>query len=612
MQATEENLNDVVTRLCKPGLKSFDTETTGLNPYLGDRLFSVIIADEIGAVYFNFLDYGNGTYFFPDPKILKDIFSQPDSYWFAHNAKFDLAMLRYEGIRVTGKVHCTQAIGRVIHNTKLSYNLANLAKERGYRKDDAVEEYIAKNNLISTYTAEGGRKVRKKHYDKVPFPIMYHYGLKDAEITLALGKAQLADIETVATSTPIGKNSIKDVYYTELDITKICFDMEWEGALTDPSYTSSALKAELENQRIAQKRIEEMVGLPFKNGPKFLTTAFEKFGIPLVRNPPTKIALENAAKKGVVAVGNPIFNDEVLNNIDGEFPELIRIWRKADKKAGTYYSAFEYFRDENNIIHCDFKQSGTETGRMSCATPNMQNVPKRGEDGSVFPVRKVFIPEPEYCLVMLDYDQMEYRLMLEYAKEFDVIQKVLQGMCIHTATADLLNVQREVAKTINFLLIYGGGVGAMIRTLKISYEEAVALRTKYFSTLQGIKKLVKDVARLSAQRGFVVNWAGRRCHLDDPNFAYKMPNALIQGGCADVVKKAMVGASKVVKGLKSKMIIQVHDELIFQVHQSELHIVGDIKHEMEIAYPYKYLPLTVGVDHSWVSWHDKTEGFPSL
>jgi len=609
---TEKNLNQIVDRFCKPGQKSFDTETTGLLPYQGDRMFSAILADDIGPVYFNFQDYGDDTFFFEDERVMREIFAQKHSYWFAHNAKFDLAMMKFASIDVAGPVHCTQAIGRVISNDKLSYSLDNLAKERGLAKDNAVEDYITKHGLSKSIQVPGQKKKSKiKFYDKVPFPIMYNYGLKDGTITRALGLHQIADIENVAATTAIGKNSVKDVYLTELDITKICFNMEWDGALTDPKYTTTAFDAEVDNLKIAQNRMEAMIGLPFKDGSKFLTQAFDKLEIPLVRNAPTKAAKKKALEKGVPAIGNAVFNESVLKNIDGEFPQLLKIWRKAEKKAGTYYTAFKHFRDDNDVIHCDFRQAGTVTGRMSCATPNLQNVPKRGEDKSVYPVRKVFIPEPEFCLVMIDYDQMEYRLMLEYAREFELIAKVLAGMCVHTATAELVKVTRDVAKTINFLFIFGGGVNAVMKQLGLTYEQAVELKTKYFSTLPAVKKLMRDVSRVSAQRGFVVNWAGRRCQLSDVNFAYKMPNALIQGGCADVVKKAMVQTDKVTKGLQSKLILQVHDELIFQVHRDEFHIIPDLKFEMENVYKYKYLPLTVGVDHSWVSWHDKVEGLPS-
>jgi len=612
MLVTNENLREITTRFCKPGQKSFDTETTGLNPYQGDRMFSAILADEIGPVYFNFLDYGDDTFFFDDERILKEIFAQKDSYWFAHNAKFDLAMLKFDSIDVEGPVHCTQAIGRVIRNDKFSYGLDALAKERGFSKDDAVEDYLKKHKLIKKIVIPGKKKPGYlKPYNKVPFHIMYKYGLRDAQITRALGLHQIADVENVAASTAVGKPSIKDIYLTELDITKVCFAMEWEGALTDPAYTSKAFAFEIGNQKIALERMEKMIGMPFKDGSKCLTKAFEKLNLPLVRNKPTAAMLKKAKELGTKAIGNAVFNAKVLENIDGEFPQLLKTWRGAEQKAGTYYTAFKHFRDDNNVIHCNFRQDGTETGRMSCATPNMQNVPKRGEDKSVYPVRKVFIPEPEFCLVMLDYDQMEYRLMLEYAREFDMIAKVLAGMCVHTATANLVKVTREIAKTINFLFIFGGGIRAVMMQLGLTYEQAVELKTKYFSSLPGVKKLMRDVATVAAQRGFIVNWAGRRCHLNDVNFAYKMPNALIQGGCADVVKKAMVGTDKVIKGLNSKLILQVHDELIFKVHKDEFSIIPDLKFEMENAYKHKYLPLTVGVDHSWTSWHDKVEGLPA-
>jgi len=216
---------------------------------------------------------------------------------------------------------------------------------------------------------------------------------------------------------------------------------------------------------------------------------------------------------------------------------------------------------------------------------------------------------------------MEYRLMLEYAGEMSVIEQVLDGMDIHTATANMLGVDRDVAKTINFMLIYGGGDEKLATALKITIELAKEYKAEYFSRLKKIIGFIADVKRAARYRGFITNWAGRRCYFPyyiDKRFGgrtrgeYKAPNHLIQGGCADAVKFAMVKCAEYLakKHARTRMVVQVHDELIFEAHKNELELIPELKEIMESVYPFKHLKLTAGIEHSAVSWEDKKEGMP--
>ena len=612
MLVTKQNLSGVLARFSKPGVYAVDTETSGLYAYLGHRLFSIILADEAGAVYFNFQDYPgiSPDYVLPDPRVLKPVFGNEASYWFAHNAKFDMAMLRMDGMQLAGTVHCTQAIGMVIRNDKFSYSLDNLAAERGYRKDNTVERYI-KDNKLWKWVDIPGKKTRKKdkYYFKVPFDIIVPYGIRDAEITRALGLAQLADIDEVAkqSEAPV---SIKDIYLNELEVTKALFDMEFEGCQVDHAYIDEALRYENGIAEDSAARFEDLTGREFKDSPKALAEVFTALDIPIQRNEPTAKMVEAARKKGGLAVGNPCFDSDVLENIDNEVARLVLMHRQATKKAGTYYSSFKYFSDGNGVLHCNLKQDGAGTGRMSCAEPNLQNIPARDEDKSNYPVRRAFVPSPEYCLVMIDYQQIEFRLMLEYSEDLPLIEKIKAGHDVHTATAEQAGIARHGAKVLNFLLIYGGGVGKLAQTLGITYDQAYQLKATYFGALPGVKKIMREVPQVAIDRGFIVNWLGRRSHLTDSNFAYKMPNYLIQGGCADIMKVALVRCHKRLRGMLSKVILTVHDELKFKIHKTELAIVPELAEIMKQAYPHKLLPMSVSIEHSWVSWHDAVEGYP--
>ena len=226
-------------------------------------------------------------------------------------------------------------------------------------------------------------------------------------------------------------------------------------------------------------------------------------------------------------------------------------------------------------------------------------------------IRRSFVPRPDHCFVMLDYSQMEYRMMLDYAGEMELIEQVKNGMDIHEATAQMMGVSRREAKTLNFMLLYGGGAQKLADALGLSLEEAQKLKALYFDKLPKVRSFIRKCVKVAEQRGYIVAWSGRVLRYPDSDFAYKAPNGLIQGGCADVVKHAMVECHSFLAHYKSKMLVQVHDELLFEMHKDELALVPRLQGIMEGAYPYKHLPMEVGVDHSWVSWADKVEGLPN-
>jgi DNA polymerase-1 len=191
------------------------------------------------------------------------------------------------------------------------------------------------------------------------------------------------------------------------------------------------------------------------------------------------------------------------------------------------------------------------------------------------------------------------------------------GLDVHEATAKMLNhpkVDRQIAKTINFMLLYGGGTAKLAKQLNIPETTARAWRSRYFDRLPYVQRFLERTIRTAKIKGHIHNWAGRRCYLSSHKGAYIMPNHLIQGGCADIIKSAMVKIDKLLVGTKSAMLIQVHDELILEMHKTELDLIPKIKAIMESIYqPKNNLKLTCGVEHSWVSLApcDKVEGLPS-
>jgi len=578
---------------------AIDTETTGLNPYHGDRLFSIIISTCDDDYYFNFNErpdhLGNQA-----PTVLNRIYLEEINTFlkkhtrtiYMHNAKFDLHFLAKEGINLEHqKVVCTQAAARLVHNQLPSYSLAALGELIGHKKDDTVEKYISKNKLY-TLVDVGKKKPRKDlHYDLVPFNIISNYGMQDGRVTYELGRYisnRLRDLSLEHVN--LGLPQLDQVTNNEIELTQTLFKMESRGALIDQEYCQEAFNYEKEMYLEAAEKFYVLTGEPFEDAASCFKKVFDKMGL----------------EPGRTAKGNPSFSEENLP--DNPVTQLILQYRKHYKRAHTYFKNYLDLVGPDGAIHCNFRQSGTSTGRMSSSYPNLQNVPKRGEDSSKYPVRRCFIPRPGYFLAMIDWDQMEYRMLLDIAREEETIRKINEeGLCVHQATAKMMEVEREPAKTLNFMLLYGGGATKLAMALHTSVVKAKQLKSLYFRTLGRVKTLVKAIISTSERRGFIVNWLGRRLLLDERG-SYKMPNHYIQGGCGDVCKKAMNKIDSYLESKDAFMLLQVHDELIFEVAYGHEYVLEEIKNIMENTYPHHALPLTAGVDVSKTDWFNK-EGY---
>jgi len=566
---------------------SMDTETTGLNPYGDDNLFSISISTCHMDYYFNFntiSDYRNAMplrEYVLDIGPLVDMMVEFKGTIFMHNAKFDMAFLEKAGLMLDKhNVHCTYAIARVINNDKMSYSLDALGREIGFPKDDTVKKCISKNKLYRWEAIEGKAKRNKiMYYDLVPFEMISKYACIDSNITYKLGMKQLSNTDV----------SLKRLMSNEKDLTKVLYCVEKTGVKVDNSYTKKALRYSLAQAEGKAMEFEELTGIPFQDARSVLEQAFIKLGL----------------EYPITEKGNASFNSEALAVVHNPIADIIKEYRAYYKKAGTYFKNFLMLSDNQDVLHCNYKQAGTATGRLSCANPNLQNLNKTNDTGD-HPVRRCFIPRDGFILAMLDYDQMEYRLMLDYAGQEDVINEVLGGLDVHAATAKLMGVPRETAKTINFMLLYGGGSKKLATSLKIGVRKASKLRKEYFDKLPKIHKFIKQVTLTAENRGYIRNWLGRKSHFKR-DFCYKAPNYLIQGGCADIVKQAMLTCHEFLKDYKSRIILQVHDELVFEIHKTEQHLLPCLKAIMEKTYAHTHLPLTVGIEISELNWKDKKE-----
>lgn len=602
----------IVDQLSSTGVYGLDTETTGLQ--LSDRLFSVILADEFQSYYFNFsaredhlgkkapIEYILPHLWFSE---LSKIFENPESLFFIHNAKFDLSMLAKEDIYVAGQVHCTQSIERVLRNNFMDYSLDACAKRRGLSKDSSVEEYIKEHKLTTKVRIPGKDKLfAQKHFDKVPFDIITKYGEKDAELHRAIGIDQIRELKDIENSRRETQPSILPLYENEKKLTKVCHKIENVGIKIDRAYTEEAMRWTTDKAMVAVKEFTEMTGIGYEDRPTVLKEAFKRTGVAL---PLTPTGLPSTSKK-------------VLDKLKSPLADKVREIRRLEKLCSTYYSSFLYFADDKDLIHANIRQGGTETGRFSYSDPNLQNLPKEDEETDrtkPYLVRRCFVPRaPNRCFVPIDFKQQEFRMMLDYAGETELIRAVLDGQDLHDATAELLGVPRKFAKTLNFGLLYGMGAPTLSEALGLTLSEGYELRNGYFSKLPNVRAFINGVMNTGEKRGYIWNWFGFRNHILSADYAYVLPNHLIQGGCAQVIRVALTRLNEyiVTKRLSTDIVCQVHDEILFEVPDTELDEVPNFQRIMESVYePRNGMRLDCSVEHSWKSWgkFDQKKGYPS-
>jgi DNA polymerase-1 len=469
---------------------------------------------------------------------------------------------------------------RILYNVHMSYSLDNCCKrDLRLSKDDKVMQWLDTNKAYRMEPIPGRKQKDKAYFfDQVPFEIISQYAMKDAELTFALYKFQQEKVEP----------SDLLVLEQEMQLIKVLFYMEQLGVRVDLNYCDVAAAKELARMSIEKKKFFEITGSELVDSGESLKPIFLSLGF--------KLPLTDK--------GTPNVDHYVIAGIDHPAARCLEEFRDAEKRHSTF-NGLIFAMDNDKNVHTSFKQSGTVTGRMSSANPNLQNL--SAEDNSEYPIRRAFRPRKGFVFVSIDYDQMEFRLMLEYAKEAELIQKIIEGHDPHQATADLTGLSRKAAKTLNFGLLYGMGVAKLAKAIGVSEGEAKKFKAQYFEHLPKVKEFLHAASRNQRIRKFTWNWLGRRSYLEDDRFSYRAPNSIIQGGCADICKKAMNAIHLYLQDKKSRMVLQVHDEILFEVALDELELVPLLKQTMEQAYRSRNMPLTCSMSYSLESFHDMIE-----
>ena len=603
MLVRSSDIESVKAAIERSQFVAVDTETYGLRQFHGDKPFSVIVVVETDAFYIPVQVSAGVT-----KRDLIDISGWSDLFRgktvFLHNAKFDMHHLATIGFRFPPecKIHDTMVASRLCDSNLISYSLDYCASHfLGAKKDDKVKQWIMDNDAFTAFRKLGTEtRGTKLHFDRVPLDLIVPYGLQDGRITYDLGMEQLRLIDELDKTTfALNEKAprLRDLLELEYRVTVALYEMEQQGVLLDEDVARESIA---HCEEIAKKEREAYAGLTgksFKSSSKAIVKDLDESGYDI-----SQLSLTDK--------GNICVDRDALEKIDNPIAEHVLKFKDAKSRVNIF-NGFIYEADAKCKIHTSFKQSGARTGRLSSAAPNLQNLTRTSESTPHVNPRSCITPDPGDCMVMIDYDQMEYRIMLDYAGQMDVIEMVKGGLDVHAATAGLVNIERDRAKTLNFAIIYGSGPGLIGESLGISTYDARELIDEYFHKLPDVSRFIELVKQVAKIRKFTYNWMGRQNHYYGHGAkAYAAVNHLIQGSAADVMRVGLVECRDILKCMKSSIRLTVHDELIFNVKPDELYVIPALKAAMEKAYRHRYLPLTASVSHSWQSWGHKVKGLP--
>ncbi len=588
----EDKMKGLVKLLSSQKEICFDTETTGLE--IGSELVGISFSIEAQEAYFVvFPDNQEKTKAYLE--LFRPLFENENIDKIGQNLKFDMLVLRWYGIEVKGRIWDTMIMHYI------------LEPDQRHGMDYLAESYLGYSPVpIENLLGKGAKK--KITMRDVPLEKLKEYAAEDADITWQL-KQKLDGILA---------GELRKLYLEiEEPLIKVLADMEWNGVNLDtPFLADYSLKIEKDIE-VLRKEILETAETPWLNldSPKQIgDVLFDKMKIPY-RWKKTK-------------TGQYSTDEEVMSELATKYPVVERIleYRQLTKLKSTYIDALPRLVNKHSArLHSSFNQALTNTGRLSSNNPNLQNIPIRSEAGRE--VRKAFIPRSkDYVLLAADYSQIELRLIAELSGEEAMLDAFRHGHDIHQATAakiygvpleSVTKEQRYNAKTVNFSIIYGAGAMLLSQQLGIKRAEASELIKQYFDQYSGLKKYMEDVVHEARKNGYVTTICGRRRYLRDLDSRNGMMrshaernaiNTPVQGSAADMIKLAMIKIYNELNrgGFKTELILQVHDELVFDVPKDELEKVRTIiENSMKNALPGLKVPIVVGIDtgENWLEAH---------
>lgn len=588
---TEEKMIEIFSIFKTKNILSLDTETTSTSP---------IDAELVGL---SFSVTPHEAFYVPIPanreeafrivNIFKPLYEDPEILKVGQNIKYDLEVLRNYNIHLSGPMWDTM-IAHYLIQPELHHNMDYMAEVYLNYQTVHIDELIGPKG-----------KNQRSMRDLQPSEV-YEYACEDADITLQLKEKLEPELKRLECE--------RLFYDIEMPLMPVLAEMEMNGVCLDTASLNETSKAFTDRMNEIERRIYELAGQSFNiASPKQVgEILFDKLKI-----------VEKAKK---TKTGQYVTSEEVLMQLKNKHEIVADILehRGLKKLIGTYIDALpKLINPRTGHIHTSFNQTITATGRLSSSDPNLQNIPIRGEDGKE--IRKAFVPEPGCLFFSADYSQIELRVMAHLSQDENMVRVFREGKDLHAATAaniykkpieDVTRDERTKSKRANFGIIYGITVFGLAERLDISRDEAKQLIDGYFETFPQVHDYMERSKQMVREKGYATTLFGRRRYLPDINsqnatvrgFAERNAiNAPIQGTAADIIKVAMIHIFERFKkeGIRSKMILQVHDELNFSVYPEEKEQVERIvMEEMQAAFPLS-VPLIAdsGFGQNWLEAH---------
>ena len=588
---TEKAQKILVNNLLAQKVVCFDTETTSLNE-METELIGMSFCYRKGLAYYIPISE-NQEEAKKTLEIFRPFFEKKEILKIAHNLKFDYKVLKHYGVEVEG----------AIFDTMIAHYLLNPDGRHGM---DYLSEIYLNYKPVSIESLIGKKGKNQGTLRDVSLEEQTSYAAEDADVTFQLYEIFAPQLK---------KEGVEDLFYhIEMPLMRVLAKMEFAGISLDENWLIQESK-DLENDlKNLETKIFELCGEEFNmNSPKQLgEILFEK------------LKLDPKAKK--TKTGQYATSEDILQKLASkhEIIQYILEYRTYQKLKSTYVDALPNQIDKDTKrVHTNFSQTTAATGRLASLNPNLQNIPIRTLRGQQ--IRGAFVADEGNKLISADYSQIELRLIAEISGEENMIKAFQNGEDIHASTAaklfkipieEVTKTQRSQAKTVNFGIIYGQGAFALAEQTGLSRTEAKQLIDSYYETYPKLKEFMAEQVAKARKLGYVETILGRKRHLQDinsNNFVVKghaernAVNAPIQGSAADIIKLAMIKIQEVLEQehLKTKMLLQVHDELVFEAPENEVETAKKlIKENMENAYKTEVpLLVEVGVGKNWLEAH---------
>lgn len=570
---TVEKFESIKPRLLACTDPTVDTETTGLSIFGSakrqrDKVIGIAIHDGYEAYYLPFRHLQGDNLPMECMEFLQVYLSDSNRTYGGWNYGYDIHMMAFDGIPMATNFEDAELALHLVNENEPNFKLKDTC-DRYHIGDGSLQESILEDKVFEECQRLGLECSRSPRADNNTKSMMYVLRPQDVE-PYACDDVRLTRAMLDLLRPALKQYGLYDIWKQVNYYSYIVTRMEHDGMQIDPELIKQYQEEAKDHADKAQAKLNEAAG--FELNPNSSKKVCEFLGV--------KSSAAETLIDVIDAGGKNAENAKLVQEARG--------WLSVNSR---YYTPYLESMDENCVLHCSLNLIGTYTGRLSCSNPNLQAVAKHSD---IFKVKDVFMARPGYTMIQADYKQAEMRLVTHYTKDKTMRELIESDADLHSATAELLGIPRNAAKRINFSVIYGIGYKHLAENLRVAQPVAKDYLERYHNLYPGFRRLMADCEEFAKQYGYIEMWTGRIRHFNTPACdPHKAMSNLIQGGVAEIVRVAISRLYPAIQDLGGRMLLQVHDSVMFEVPDEVLHIaLPTIKMIME---DFDFVPA-VGVD----------------